>query len=66
MNKSIANQRIKNITVDSVRSALEGRRGEWRIICDQSGIDYSWLTKFGQGKIQHPGFDKMKKLIAFL
>lgn len=47
-----------------LRAALESRRGDWQAIADQSGVSYSWLSKFANGHIPNPGYETLKKLHA--
>lgn len=49
-----------------VRTALVRRRGDWQRIADESGISYSWLSKFVNGHIDNPGFGTLKKLHEYL
>lgn len=53
-------------TIDTIREDLNGLRGTWPKVCEETGLDYSWLTKFAQGKIPKPGFDKIETLRAYL
>ena len=47
-----------------VRAALERRRGDWKRIAKDSGVSYSWLSKFANHKIANPGFDTLKAVHA--
>jgi transcriptional regulator with XRE-family HTH domain len=49
-----------------VRAALEQRRGEWQTIAKESGVSYSWISKFVNGHIPNPGFGTLKDLHAYL
>lgn len=49
-----------------VRAALVRRKGDWQAIADESGVSYSWLSKFVNGHIDNPGFTTLKKLHAYL
>ena len=49
-----------------VRAALVRRKGEWQVIADESGISYSWLSKFVNEHIENPGFGTLKKLHEYL
>ena len=54
-----------NATFDlDVRAALERRRGDWKRIAKESGVSYSWLSKFANHKIANPGFDTLKAVHA--
>jgi len=52
-----------NLDVE-LRRALEKRRGDWTAIASQSGVSYSWLSKFANGHIPNPGYETLKKLHA--
>lgn len=49
-------------TITFIQKALETNRGNWPQICAATGIDYSWLTKFAQGKIPNPGYKMIDAL----
>ncbi len=50
----------------AVRVALVRRKGDWQAIADESGVSYSWLSKFVNGHIDNPGYGTLKKLHAYL
>jgi len=59
---------IKALTGD-LRDRLNERKdsGDWRSICDdETGIGYSWLTRFANGEHGNPTIDKLTKLEAQL
>ena len=45
-----------------VAKGLDARRGSWRDIAKQSGVSYSWLSKFANGRIPNPGYATLCKL----
>lgn len=45
-----------------VRQLLGARKGEWQSIASQTGISYSWLSKFFNGHIDNPGYQTLKGL----
>jgi hypothetical protein len=45
---------------DRVRS-----HGNYRVLADQSGVKFDWLTKFARGKIPNPGVVSVSKLETF-
>lgn len=45
-----------------VREALVRRRGHFRRIAKETGISYSWLSKFASGHIPNPGIAMLNKL----
>ncbi|HNU11737.1 MAG TPA: hypothetical protein PKJ45_10325 [Rubrivivax sp.] len=49
-----------------VRELLIKRRGDWKLIADQSGISYSWISKFVNGHIPNPGFTTLRDLFRYL
>lgn len=53
---------MKNQTIETIRENLNSFRGAWPTVCSETGLDYSWLTKFAQGKIPNPGFIKIQAL----
>ena len=52
-----------NLNLDqSVLQMLDARRGDWQAVAEQSGVSYSWLSKFANGHIANPGFATLVKL----
>lgn len=49
-----------------VRDELNRRRGEWQRIATESGVSYSWLSKFVNEHIDNPGYETLKRLHAYL
>lgn len=49
-------------TIEDVCEELRRRRGTWRQICADTGLDYSWLQKLAQGRIRSPGYIKIQIL----
>lgn len=49
-----------------VRAALEKRRGEWRLIAEQSKVSHSWISQFVRGKIPNPGYETLRGLARAL
>ena len=49
-----------------VRAALMRRRGNWQTVAKESGVSYSWISKFVNGHIQNPGFATLKDLHKYL
>ena len=45
-----------------VLALLEARRGDWQAVSKESGVSYSWLSKFANGLISNPGFVTLTKL----
>lgn len=53
-------------TVQSLRSRLQDRRGQWPAIAASAGLSYWWVMKVGQGQIKEPGLTKVERLVAEL
>jgi transcriptional regulator with XRE-family HTH domain len=52
-----------NLSLDAdVRAALQKRRGEWKLIAEQSKVSHSWISQFVRGKIDNPGYATLKSL----
>jgi transcriptional regulator with XRE-family HTH domain len=45
-----------------LQAELRNRRGDWRTIAARSGISYSWLSKFANGRIPNPGYASLLSL----
>jgi len=53
------------ISIDAhIRSNLNLRRGRWAELARQSGVSYSWLSKFARGLIENPGLRTLERLSA--
>ena len=48
--------------IEFIRDRLNACKGTWPKVCEETGLDYSWLTKFAQGKIPNPGYAKISTL----
>lgn len=46
--------------IQSIRAALERRRGDWQAIASRSRVSHSWLSKFVNGHIPNPGTATLK------
>lgn len=53
-------------TIQTLRNELASRRGDWRALCDATGLSYWWLIKFAQGRIREPGLSKIEALQRFI
>jgi transcriptional regulator with XRE-family HTH domain len=49
---------------DATRELLNKRRGDWPEIATESGVSYSWLSKFVNNRIPNPGLETLKKVFA--
>lgn len=45
-----------------VLQLLQARKGSWQAVAAASGVSYSWLSKFANGRIENPGFGTLMKL----
>jgi transcriptional regulator with XRE-family HTH domain len=48
--------------LDSVLAGLQAHKGKWPDLAREAGVDYSWLTKLAQGRINDPGIQKIQRL----
>lgn len=51
--------------LDYVLTELSHRKGDWPKICEATGLDYSWLSKFASGKIPSPGYQRVEQLAHY-
>lgn len=51
---------------EEVRRLLDLHRGQWKHIPAETGVSYSWLSKFMRGKIANPGYVTLKRLHTLL
>lgn len=51
---------------EKTHELLLAQKGHWRQICDETRLDYNWLTKFAQKKISDPGVKKVQALHDYL
>lgn len=49
-----------------VSDLLKARKGDWMAISKDSGVSYSWLSKFVNGHISNPGYATLSKLHRLL
>lgn len=57
---------MKTLPLSEVRQLLNARKGCWLSICEQTKLDYSWLSKVAQGRIANPGYEKVSRLVGYL
>jgi len=57
---------MATISISAIRKELNGRKGQWPTICEETGLGYSWLQKFAQGRYRNPGFDRIMILAGHL
>lgn len=50
----------------TVLSILDARKGEWKLIAQESGVSYSTLCKIAQGHIESPSVHVVQKLYDYL
>lgn len=49
-----------------VVALLLEQRGNWRSICEATGVNYNTLQKIAQGKSENPGVNTVEKLHGYL
>lgn len=49
--------------VIAARAALERCRGYWNLIASQSGLSYSWLSKFARGEANNPTIGSLQAVV---
>lgn len=49
-------------TVQNLIDAAQRHKGDWVSLASESGLSYSWLTKFAQGQIPDPRLSTVAKL----
>ena len=47
---------------ETVRGALQLRRGDWPRIARQAAVSHSWLSKFVRREIGNPGYATLMRL----
>lgn len=52
------NTKLDKVVLD----LLNARKGDWLAVAAESGVSYSWLSKFANGHIENPGFGTLTKL----
>lgn len=58
---------IVKISIDRTRRRLRRFSGQYRVVSDESGLGYSWVSKFASGERgKRPSFDLITRLIAAL
>ena len=49
-------------TLTDLIQVTQQHKGDWVSLAAESGVSYSWLTKFAQGHIPNPGLATLTKL----
>ena len=57
---------MSNSLDTEVRALLSARKGDWQAVAAATDVSYSWLSKFFNGHIDNPGFNKLKSLHDYL
>ena len=52
--------------IAEVRSELLDKKGNWPRIARETGVSYSWLCKFSQGKMKNPSALRLENIDAYL
>ena len=45
---------------------LDARRGLWRTISRETGVDYHFITRVSNGRIADPGIIRLEKLHSYM
>lgn len=45
-----------------VKDVVEREKGHWPRLATDSGVSYSWITKFGAGKVPSPNLRTLRKI----
>lgn len=48
------------------RQRLKARLGQYPVIVRETGLTYSWLQKFANGRINNPTINSLDRLIQYL
>ena len=48
------------------RQRLKARLGQYPVIVRETGLTYSWLQKFADGRINNPTINSLDRLIRYL
>ena len=48
--------------LEFVLRKLQEKKGSWPNVAEQTDLEYSWLTKLAQGKIDDPSVRKIQRL----
>lgn len=54
------------VTIDQIVDALQSKKGDWRIIAQESGVPYFTLVKIAWKTTKNPRIDTVAKLAAYL
>ena len=49
-----------------VKNGVAERRGKWPELAQASGVSYSWLSKFGAGRVPNPNMRTLNKVASVL
>lgn len=49
-----------------VKQLLGDRKGDWQVVATESGVSYSWISKFMNERIGNPGLGTLRKLMKYL
>jgi hypothetical protein len=51
--------------VEDARAFLEQTRGHWRRMCSESDLNYHWVVRFAQGRIDNPTVGNIRALLQY-
>jgi transcriptional regulator with XRE-family HTH domain len=57
--------RMETNILEFVKGRLTAAKGQWPTICRETGLRYSWLSKFAQDRIPNPGITKIQRLADY-
>jgi transcriptional regulator with XRE-family HTH domain len=53
---------IEHPDISVVRDKLEACKGHWDLVAAESGVSYSWLSKFANGHVENPGANTLQRV----
>jgi len=57
---------MKGLILNDIIVKLNSHKGNWRLICDETGLGYEWISKLARNKISGPGICKIQRLYTYL
>lgn len=56
---------VKESLLDKVKRQVAEAKGGLNKVAEDTGVSYSWITKFHQGHIQNPGYNTLVMLANY-
>lgn len=50
---------------ETVRERVNAAKGQWPVICKETGLGYSWLSKFAADRIPSPAWKRIQALAEY-